>query len=482
LTKYLAAVPLLFLQPELDTAHPAWQTTNQWEMASDFLYNNTVPADTLLFWGRLPTMLLSILLGWLIFVWAKKLFGPKAGLLALIFYVFSPNILAHSRLITSDLAITFFWLLNFFVLQRYLAKPTGKNLIFFSIVTGLTLLTKFSALLIIPIIIIILLLRFRRDSQTFSLQQFLLTIFSLFVFGIFIIWAGYGFELIRIKDDPYIIHNLGTAAAHLPFFNLPIPFYHYWVGLIKVFSHSAYGQDTFLFGQYALQGWWYYFPLAFLLKTPLTTIFLALTVKIAGLKWWLKNRKAKQIPFFYYLLIIPPLLYFVYTLLSNLNLGLRHLLIIFPFIFILISQVINWPFLKKKAGQVLLIALIAFYLYSSINIFPHYLAYFNEAVGGPIQGPNYLLDSNLDWGQDYKTLRTYLDEKNITEYYFNNVNSAQAQYYLPKAKEIPTQDHLTINYLAVTVNSLYAENSQYAWLKEYQPVARIGYSIYLYKF
>lgn len=485
LTKYLAAIPLLFLQPELDTGHPAWQTTNQWKMAPDFLYNNTVSADTLLFWGRLPTMLLSLLLGWLIFVWARKLFGARAGLLALIFYVFSPNILAHSRLITSDLAITFFWLLTFFILQRYLEKPTSKNLILLSITTGLTLLTKFSAPLIIPIIIIVLFIKFRRDPQTFSLQQLLLTIFSLFIFGFFVVWAGYGFELLRIKNDPFIIHNWGAAAAHLPFANLPIPFYHYWVGLIKVFSHSAYGQDTYLFGQYAMQGWWYYFPLAFIIKTPLTTIFLALTVKLAGLKWWLKNKRTKPIPFHYYLLIIPPLIYFLYALISNLNLGLRHILLIYPFIFILIGSMINWPIFKKKIWQGVLVILMAFYLFTSVNIYPDYLAYFNEAVGGPSSGPDYLLDSNLDWDQDYKTLKTYLNENNISEIYFNAANSAQAQYYLPGAKPIPAESEINFgptSYLAVTVNSLYAENSQYSWLIKYQPVTRIGYSIYLYKF
>ncbi|MBU1148650.1 glycosyltransferase family 39 protein [Patescibacteria group bacterium] len=483
LTKYLAALPLLFLQPELDINHPGWQNTDQWSMAPSFLYHNTVTADTLLLWGRIPTMLLSLVLGWLIFVWSGKLFGAKAGLLALTFYVFSPNILAHSRLITSDLAITLFILLTFYFLDKYLEKPNTKNLLLFCLTFGLTLLTKFSAPIIIPIIILLLIIRWRQQPEKFSLQQVLLTIFALAISGLALIFLGYGFELTKMKDDPFFISRLNGSEQSLPFFGWLIPAYHYWFGLVKVFFHSLYGQGTYLFGKYSIRGWWYYFPLAFLVKTSLVTILLTIILKVNAIKtWWQQKPKFRQIPFSYFILVIPPLIYFLFTLISHLNLGLRHLLPIYPFLFIWIGSLANWSGLKRRSWQIVGGILIAFYLVSSFSIYPHYLAYFNETVAGAKNGPEYLLDSNLDWGQDYKTLQTYLAENNITHYCFNDTDSAKSNYYLPQALPIPAESEMRPGYIAISVNALYQENSPYSWLKKYQPSIRIGYSIYLFKF
>ncbi len=487
LTKYLAGFPLLFLSPEIDTSSAQWQAADQWNYAPVFLYNNTVSADTLLFWARFPMMLLSLALGWLIFVFAKKLFGWRAGLLALILYVFSPNILAHARLANSDLALAFFFLLTFYCLYNYLEIPKTKNLILLSVSFGLALLTKFSAPIIFPIIILLFFIKWVKDKKTFPLPKVILSIFTVLMIGIFFLWAGYGFEIGRIADDPVVQQRMAGVEQLFPLFNKPIPATHYFIGISRVLLHSVSGHGTYLLGQHSNYGWWYYFPMAFLLKTPITTILLVVILKVVGLFWLFKKRKDRfrQIPIHYYILIFPPLIYFLYSMLSNMNLGLRHILLIYPFILILIGSLINWSILKKKIWQGVLVALMAFYLFSSINIYPDYLAYFNEAVGGPQKGPEYLLDSNLDWGQDLVGLRNYLADNDIEQIYLNYSGSALPDYYVD-FKPIPDQavveSETFSGYLAVSVGNLYGLDNYFVWLKKYQPVARVGYSIYVYQF
>ncbi|MBU2236257.1 glycosyltransferase family 39 protein, partial [Patescibacteria group bacterium] len=144
LIKEVSALPLLFLPIEAPLDHISWTEQNQWEFGRQFLYNNTVDADLILLLGRLPIMLLSLLLGMFIYKWAARLWGQGTGLVALVLYVFEPNILAHSRYITTDLAATLFFFLAIYCLDKYFHTFSRKNLLQFIVVFAIAQFVKFS--------------------------------------------------------------------------------------------------------------------------------------------------------------------------------------------------------------------------------------------------------------------------------------------------------------------------------------------------
>ena len=159
LLKEISAVPLLFLPLRLPTNHESWNEYNQWEFGRQFLYHNLVDADLILLLGRIPVILLSLILGIFIFKWVKKLWGNTAAFFALVLYVFEPNILAHSRYVTTDLALTLFLFLTIYALDQYLQSYSRKHLIIFGILFAIAQVVKFSAIILFPLLIVFLLLK-----------------------------------------------------------------------------------------------------------------------------------------------------------------------------------------------------------------------------------------------------------------------------------------------------------------------------------
>src|SRR5262249_4468416 len=151
-------------------------------------------------------------------------------------------------------------------------------------------------------------------------------------------------------------------------------------------------------------GFWLYFPVAFLVKTPIPTLILL----IATFALWIFRRRKRLNETF---LLVPVVVYFCLAVWAGINIGLRHLLPIYPFIFVLLGSTVAelWN-RKNRLARSGLLLLSAWYLWSAISIYPNYLAYFNEFAGGPDNGHKILLDSNLDWGQDLKGLKRWMDQ------------------------------------------------------------------------
>ena len=197
--------------------------------------------------------------------------------------------------------------------------------------------------------------------------------------------------------------------------------------------------------------------------------------------FWNKLRTAR---IDWFIIILTPTLYFIWTLTSKLNLGVRHLLPVYAFIFVILGVLAGYILThKSKIIKVVFVLLVLFYLISSLAIYPHYLSYFNEAVGGPNQGHKYLLDSNIDWGQDLYGLRKYMDEKGLKKIYFHYFGTAYPDTYGIVHESPPTNDQLTPDFkgvIAISVSGLFSKAEEYSWLLDYKPVARIGYSIWIY--
>jgi len=269
--------------------------------------------------------------------------------------------------------------------------------------------------------------------------------------------------------------------------NLSIPAFSYLNGLTKLLVHNYYGHMSYLMGEHSNFGWWYYFIVAFLVKTPTTILIFITLLIIFGLKklyCLIKNTKNEQLNYHPLLfLVFPPLFYFIFSLTSNINLGLRHVLPVYSFIFVTVGYL--FVLVKDKFSKIILYLLIVFYMLSSLLIFPHYLAYFNEISGGPSNGTKYLVDSNIDWGQDVKKLKKYLDDNNIEYICSSYFGQAEFKYYGIDFRYLPNNNDPSlikkINcVVAISATSLYSKDGKFSWLSEYEPDHKIGYSIFIY--
>lgn len=546
LLKMLAGTPLLFMNLDPLSANPGWQSNNQWYAGQWLLYHNQVDHFWLLFWGRLPIMLLSIVLGLILFKWAKSLFGVWGGLLALLLYVFDPTTIAHSRWITTDLGIALFIIATLYFFSRYLNKPTVGRTIVFALVFALALLAKFSAVILIPLILLYFLIAKwqgwpkKAENQNEPVVSrpvgfWLLLLITIVVTAV-TVWAVYGFELKTPASDPEVSVGFAPGKSQgqfdeiwLKFVNtvtdtdtsvgqlteslaktVPIPAYTWFKGFIVLANHNYWGHTSYLLGRHSDVGWWHYFIVAFLVKTPLVTLILTVLAFSLGISWLAQYRsgaglvrskkpggsqsppsgfwkKLRALPIDWYIIVLTPLLYFGWTLTSKLNLGVRHLLPVYPFLFLWIGSLVKLkpPLPWRKTLMIGLAVLLAFYVYSSVAIYPHYLSYFNEAVGGPKQGYKYLLDSNLDWGQDLIALKKYLEKNNVGKIYLHYFGTADPKAYGIEHESPPTNDVLKRypgfkGTVAISLSGLYSKTGEYSWLLKYEPVARIGYSMYVY--
>jgi hypothetical protein len=202
----------------------------------------------------------------------------------------------------------------------------------------------------------------------------------------------------------------------------------------------------------------------------------------AGTRRW----RLRAVPFEWIVLLLPPLVYFAFSMRSHVNIGIRHLLPVYPFLFVALAAALVRTSWRRRALAVMVLVLAV----ESAAIYPHYLAFFNGFAGGPDNGPRYLVDSNLDWGQDLYNLKKYVvthDAKHLCVSYFGRASMA---YYkldyelLPQTHQAAEREKMDC-VAAISATQLmgaYVGGEMYRWLRERQPMAKIGYSIYLYDF
>jgi len=491
------ALPLLWLPDvHLETDHPTWDGTDFHDVGSHFLWESGNDVDQVMFWARLPTMILSLLLAATAYRWARELYGPRAGWLALLLATLSPNILAHARLATTDLGLAFFFFLATYRLWRYLESPTWGNLVWAGVALGLSQGTKFSALLIAPVWVAIgvvwVLAGGPKENESWIRRGGSLALagVAMAAVGFFVLWATYGFEIAPLREGSLSL----PAATH----------FGQWLDI----SGRLAGEETrrapaFLMGQYSDTGWWYYFPVAFLLKTPLPTLVLLLWAAIFSLR-----RLSDAAPRHWrreLAVILPPFIYFVLSLTSKLNLGYRYLLPILPFLFVYGSKIANseWRMADRNVRHTMrtafLALLIGWYVFGSFCIYPHYLAYFNELAGGPEGGWRYLVDSNIDWGQDAILLQQYLEKHGVGRVKLAWFGESRPEYYgvpyeplpgwPPDREDVATRAFSPVapspGTYAISATNLQGvlldDRDTYAWFREREPVDKIGYSVFVYE-
>jgi 4-amino-4-deoxy-L-arabinose transferase-like glycosyltransferase len=507
LAKIIQALPLLFMQASVPLNDPSWEQRDPVRFGAKFLYHNRIPADTMLFAGRLMSILMTSCLALAVAVWTRWRFGAGVALFALLLLTFDPTVIAHGRYIKQDVPVTLFAFLS--------CVAWGRSLILVGVFFGLALAAKFSAVFLLPVYALLYLVNRRQQGKRFSPLLFAKSMTAVGIIACLIVLVVYLPHIGMLKpvfradrqahpNAPMLRDiNKGTmVGATLAWIGarLGLQAHPALTGFNEFVEHASQGHQSYLLGAISGKGFWYYFPVAFAVKTPTATLLallLSAWLAIRNLRVRLRQRTATlknegmmarepSTNFDWYVLCIPIVIYAGVSLASNVDIGIRHLLPIYPFLFIAMSSVLIrsvWKF-KRPTLAALAILLIV----ESASIYPHYPAFFNTVSGGPRNGPRYLLDSNIDWGQDAKNLKAWMVAHNIPAVcgcYFGN---ADLGYYKIEMQDLPstweTEQRAKLNCVAAVsvtpLYGLYVPKGSYAWLREREPMERIGYSIYLY--
>jgi 4-amino-4-deoxy-L-arabinose transferase-like glycosyltransferase len=429
----LAASPTPRLEPADNTV--LWQNSHVWGVSQNFFYRSGNNTDYLLFSARAAMAFWGVATGLLVFVWSRRLWGPAACWFSLGLFAVSPTMLAHGPLVTSDMCATFWLLAATGALWRMTARVTPGRVLLAATATGLTAVAKFSAVLLPPIFVVLvawrclrrepLLLRTggterRLDSFPSKLAALLLAGAVVTLGTWAIIWTSFGWRFSGFAPGvpegwKYYIPwpELLSMAGH---WRTPLVTMLQWHVLpeafIEGFAHLNYqgmGRSAFLLGNYSNTGWWWFFPYAFLAKSTFAELLAVGLAAAVGarpaLRAFRERGAAWLAPVFPLLALV--VVYGAFAVLSPLNIGHRHILPLYPPLFILTGGVLAVPalgWLRRWAVPAVLLLGVA----ESFAARPHYLAFFNRAVGGPENGWRQLVDSSLDWGQDLPALATWL--------------------------------------------------------------------------
>jgi hypothetical protein len=464
LGKILCALPLLALRPAFD---PTWPADQQVETAAKFIWLNRVSPDRIVNTARSVTILLTILFAVWIAYWTRKHFGGFAALIALTLFCFDPNIIANGRYVTTDLIASLCIFLTATLWIDYLLDPRPVRLAVAGIALGLALSSKYSAIFLVPVLIVIAAFRLRPKRLT-------LAVLAVNLIALAVIAAVYAPEIAHSRHLPKLYPHLtqkGMAGPALAFAasKLNLPEWTWLLGIDRLSEHDATGHWSYLMGQLSEHGFWNYFPIAMLVKTPVATL-LAIAASLV-LIW-----KARANHFVILALAGTAATFFAFCLRSHIDIGVRHVLPVYPFLYVLAGCALA----RTKWLPVVLMSMLVI---ESLSIYPDYLAFFNWASGGPANGPRYLLDSNIDWGQDAKKLGRYMADHHIPSvclFFFGNVDIVRYGVNFTGFAEHPEDNDCVAAVSATPLYGLYVPPEHFAWLRAKQPMARVGYSIYVY--
>lgn len=510
LVKDLAALPLLLLNLNFPKNEQTWLQENQapawwvqFDFGTKFLYESDNDPRKIILFSRLPMILLLIALGLFLFKWARELGGNYAGLAVLTLFSFSPSFIAHGRLVTTDVGAalgavlaTYFWL-------KFIVNPKKINVFLAGLFLGIALLIKFSLVLLIPFLGII--------TFTYA-RKYLFKAALAGIIALFLIWPVYQLHIWNYPADRQVrdtaadlsgsgltpVKNLTIWMADKPFLR---PWAQFFRGVLMATSRTTSGNTVYFLGQISASGWRRYFPVIYLLKEPLALHILTLIGIMAALFLAIKKRLIPDVKkhFVLFSFIVFLAIYWLAAVAGKLNIGVRHLLPTFPFIYlltILLLKIVlaHLPSLPKKIITALIALLLGWYITSSLSSFPHYLSYFNELAGGTKNGYKYAVDSNYDWGQDFYRLIGFVETNNIQKIYLDYFGGESPEYWLGQKyvqlnpKEIKEPP---LGWVAVSSNQLMGgiakpvpgfdqQTNYYNWLDNYAFKARAGNSIFIY--
>lgn len=422
LTKMWAALPMLFIQPnEVPiTIQPGEDSLERTIRAQGEFWNaNNEHFAAISFWTRVPMIALTLALGVLIFIYARQLFGAQAATLAVLLFSLEPNVLAHGRTVLNDVPAAMAYLAFCFALHAYFKTPDWRHAVGLGVVSGLAVITKFSMIVVAPVLVLVFVAAIlfaprRGQRRLYVLGRGAVVALT----ALLVINAAYFFkgEPVENLEFPWLASTFSAAHLNNVMFGVRaaaeiVPSYML-AGIDWTLAKNKYGNPASLLGNYSDTGWWYYFPTAFALKTTIPFLL----VSVAALLWalWRLILKRERILL---ALLIPFGVYLLISLTSHINMGIRHFLPVFPFLFILAGAFLDWLLRQRRlrpAALIIVVLLAGWTVFEAVRAYPDQMSYMNELTRSHPRW-YYLSDSNIEWGDDVPELATYLRARGETK-------------------------------------------------------------------
>jgi hypothetical protein len=419
LAKLLATIPLLRMGLKEPAPVPVpFFKAQDFINGAQLLYSGGANADAILIRGRMMIALFSVMLGLLVFLAGREMFGELAGLIGLVLYVFEPVLLANGALVTTDMPLACMFFAAVYCFYRYSRRPTYGRLALCALVTGLALAAKHSGALLLPVLFLLAVVDVwmapAKERRFYAVRLAgALVVIGLVSYAC--LWAIYGFRFAARPGELQMMPALADYAAGIPshfkqgvilFFAryhlLPQAYLYGWADILRIPGE----RPVFVLGRHFSHGQWFFFPAVFLIKSTLAVLLLVVVAPFAATRERMRE---------FLFLSIPAVFFFAVAIGSKLNLGSRHLMPVYPFFLVIAGATAAWLARRSRALSFAVAALLVFDVVSSLRAFPDFLAYSNEIAGGPSRTYRLVSDSDVDWGQGLKWVKTYLDEHPTTD-------------------------------------------------------------------
>jgi hypothetical protein len=461
-----------------DGTSPLWNGRTEYRFAAQFLARAQDRYRTLQI-ARIPVVLIGATLALYLFRFGRLLLGGEAALLPLFLFCLDPNMIAHARIVSDDAALAAFFFISHYYLYRLFTGNRRADIAGFAVAVALTTTAKFSGLLVFPSAILVA------------------GIFYLFPAAAPLVPHGgtareQRQRLLRVGGLAAVACIAATLVLVSIVYRSPDGISQYAAGVRSIYTNGTAGFKFYLLGQFETTASWYYYPVAMFLKTPDATLALFAVAVASVLVPGARGARGAW-------LLAPVALVLAVSSQDPVTLGLRRVLLVFPFLFLWIGQrcaalweLVSRAPLGRRIARVAVAVVIAAGAFSAIRIHPYQLAYFNRWAGGPAAGSRYLDDSNIDWGQDLPALaawQTAHGARPLALWYFGTDDPAgygiDSRTISEQELAQPEKAAYAISETLLVGLKLRAQEERRPdldWLARYQPSATAGYSIYIYDF
>lgn len=506
MAKMLAAIPLQFRtmnEPPWECGAKMTSKPDSFTYGGRFLVENGL--DGVVVQTRLSIALLSLFLAALVFLAAREMFGRAEALVALALLAFEPSLIGHGSVVTTDMAISATAFAAVYTLYRFCQKTVWLRFLIVGATFGLMLAAKHSAVFFVGILFALLIadaVLFRRKDSALPRQilQRIASFAGFFLIGWAILWASYGFryyavpsatsstvsvaDYIKENGRPEMAASFSAKATDFVSRTSVFP-ESYTLGMADVIAWGS--RNTFIFDRAYPTGQWFYFPVAFTVKS---SIALLLLLPLGFLFAVFNREKRREMVF----LLVPPLVFFVIASSSNFTTGIRHILPIYSFFIVVAAAGAVWLCRKFQFFRYALIALLIFHAVTAIRIAPNYLAFANDFWGGTNNIYHLFRDSNVETGQSVKLLNEYLARENIADCWFDGYVHPEIIRAIQPCRPLPSNLRILSSQTVIepvpaviegtvfiSVNEIPPRGVEYAPIAQSEPVALIGGNILVYR-
>ena len=461
LVKLVATLPLLPLDLKIAPRQGRYFKSESYYGGRELLFRNDpkygghYSADTLLFRIHMTVLVFALVLAVLLFLAGREMFGAAAGLIAMTLFVFDPTILTNAPFVTTDMGATCGFFASVYTFYRFVKVMQWRRAALCGIAVGLALTAKHSAI-VIPALLFLLgagdiagRWKAARQWPGRDAARMLVGFVAISAIALFVLWGVYSFRYAMHPAGvfmPSLADEMATEPATMKMFISFCAHHHllpesYLFGLADV-RRVGLHMPAYIFGKLYAHGQWFYFPALLSLKWSigvLGLLALAIYAFATGRVRWPRE---------VFFLTLPALFYLAIAMDGPENIGVRHVLPVFPFVFALAAGGAGWLLGQRRAWAYPIAALLLWHVVDSVRMFPNYMPYANVLWGGPAKTHLYFSDSATEWGQELKWTKQWLDAHDIKQCWFAYF---PAPFLLPSDYGIPCK-------LLPTLDTMYEQD------------------------